>query len=74
MTVNRITELLDREEMSLAGAADLCGVRERTVERWIREETGIPDAQKRVLAERFSCTVEHLLGWDREPETQETAA
>jgi plasmid maintenance system antidote protein VapI len=71
---NRIPDLLKREDMSLADVARLCEVRERTIERWVREETGIPDDQKRRLAERFECSIEFLMGWDREPTTTVEAA
>ena len=65
MPTNRLTELLAREKMSRAAAADLCGVRERTVERWEKGTTGIPDEHKRTLIARFHVTAEYLLGWDR---------
>lgn len=65
MTGNRIAELLEREGMSLTAAADHFGVRERTIERWIKEETGVPDDVKRKFCARFKCSVEHLMGWDR---------
>lgn len=71
---NRIAELLLREDMSLEDAADLCAVGVRTVERWIREDTSIPDEQKRALAGRFECTVDFMLGWDRVPAQSGKAA
>jgi len=65
---NRIAELLLREGMSVEDAAALCEVKApRTVERWIREEVEIPDAQKIRLADRFQESVEYLMGWDRIP-------
>jgi transcriptional regulator with XRE-family HTH domain len=66
---NRIAELLLRADLSVAEAADFCGVTSRTVERWIREEVAIPDDQKRRLADRLEVSVEYLLGWDRTPAT-----
>ncbi len=46
--------------------ASKCGVSERTVQRWEEGTTGIPDTQKRKLAELFEVSVEYLLGWDSE--------
>jgi transcriptional regulator with XRE-family HTH domain len=66
MTLNRIAELLLREDMPLQDAADLCGVGARTVERWVREDTAIPDEHKRTLATRFDVTADYMLGWDRD--------
>ena len=72
---NRIAELLLREGMSVDDAASLCEVKAtRTVERWIREEVEIPDAQKRRLADRFEESVEYLMGWDRVPASSGKAA
>jgi DNA-binding XRE family transcriptional regulator len=65
VTTNRLQELYEREGLSRAAVADFCGVRERTVERWEKEDTGIPDDQKRRLCRRFKVSAEHLMGWDR---------
>lgn len=67
MSGNRIAELLLRDDLALPEAAEFCGVTIRTLERWIREETNIPDDQKRLLAGRFRVSVDYMLGWDREP-------
>lgn len=72
---NRLAELRRSCEMSIAELAVLCDVGHRTIERWERGETGIPDEQKRVLCLHFSVSIEHLMGWDREPsETGKAAA
>jgi transcriptional regulator with XRE-family HTH domain len=63
---NRLAELIARGDESLTDLAAFCGVRERTIERWVKGETGIPDSSKRVLAARFNVTPEYLMGWDRE--------
>jgi transcriptional regulator with XRE-family HTH domain len=72
--MNRLADLRRSREMSIAELAVLCDVGHRTVERWERGETGIPDDQKRLLCQHFEVSADHLLGWDRQPETGKAAA
>lgn len=65
MTTNRLQELREARTEARTEIATLCGVTERTVERWESEATAIPDSQKQALTEHFQVSVEHLLGWDR---------
>lgn len=66
MPPNRIEALRSSQELSRAELAVLCEVGEVTISRWERGETAIPDQQKFKLADRFSTSVEHLMGWDAE--------
>lgn len=66
MTTNRVQTLREAREMPRTDLASKCGVSERTVQRWEEGTTGIPDTQKRKLAELFEVSVEYLLGWDSE--------
>lgn len=53
--------------------AALCQRDTTTVGRWIKGEVEIPADLLRPLTEKFDCSVEHLLGWDREPATGKAA-
>ena len=66
---NRLSVLRQRAELSQAALASICDVTEQTVSRWERGTTAIPDDTKRLLCDRFECSVEHLMGWDRIPAT-----
>ena len=63
---NRLAELRRAAGMSIAELAVLCDVGHRTIERWERGETAIPDEQKRLLCLHFEVSADHLLGWDRQ--------
>lgn len=65
MTTNRLQELREQRGLARSEIATLCGVTERTVERWEKGDTAIPDPQKRVLTAYFNVTVERLMGWDQ---------
>jgi transcriptional regulator with XRE-family HTH domain len=65
-TPNRLFELREAAGISRPGLADLVGVGEHQVRRWESSDVLIPSRHLPVLAERFDCTVEHLMGWDRE--------
>jgi transcriptional regulator with XRE-family HTH domain len=70
MPPNRIVEL--RKAMGLSArqvglrVQEISGQQatERTVYRWERGETGIPDTQKLALADLFSVSVPWLMAWD----------
>lgn len=65
---NRVARCRKHSHLSRAGVADRLGVTERTVYRWERGETQIPDDAKLALADMFGgVTVSHLMGWDDEP-------
>jgi transcriptional regulator with XRE-family HTH domain len=40
------------------------GPTERTINRWERGESGVPDRWKLVLADVFGVSVPYLMGWD----------
>jgi transcriptional regulator with XRE-family HTH domain len=63
--LNRLTELREAAGISRPGLADLVGVGEHQVRRWESGEVLVPSKHLPLLAERFGCTVEHLMGWDR---------
>ena len=67
-TGNRLEELMDSHEPPLKryDVAALCKRDTTTVGRWISGEVPIPDQAKQTLCEHFKCSVEHLLGWDRD--------
>lgn len=66
-SANRLSQLRQKADLSQAALATICEVTEQTVSRWERGSTAIPDPSKRLLCERFGCTVEYLMGWDRIP-------
>ncbi len=65
MGENRLTELRKRDAISRAQLARDLDVDASTLWRWERGVIAIPDVHKRTLSQRFKCSVEHLLGWDR---------
>jgi transcriptional regulator with XRE-family HTH domain len=69
---NRLREL--RGDLHLVEVAAVCKVGERTIRRWEAGEVAIPDEHKLTLAAHFGVTVEHLMGWDREPVDAGSAA
>jgi transcriptional regulator with XRE-family HTH domain len=72
---NRIAELRQEAGVSQAEIAAEHGVKEVTVDRWEKEKTAVPDDHKRKLSARFGCSIEHLMGWDRQsPSGQKVAA
>jgi plasmid maintenance system antidote protein VapI len=71
---NRLGELMEREGVKRYEIAALCERDTTTVGRWITGEREIPAEFLRPLTERFDCTVEHLLGWDRESSSTTKAA
>jgi len=64
---NRLAELMEAENPPAQryeiGA--LCKRDTTTIGRWINGDVPIPDEAKQMLCTRFGCSVEHLLGWDR---------
>ncbi len=66
MDGNRIAELREAAGASQAEIAAEHGVKEVTVDRWEKDKTAIPDEHKRKLCKRFDCSVDHLMGWDRD--------
>lgn len=70
---NRIEELRLEAGVARVELAALCEVGEMTIRRWERNESEVSDEQKFRLAAYLSrklaraITVEHLMGWDREP-------
>lgn len=73
MPPNRIAQLLSEAGLSKVELAATCGVGEMTIRRWAHGDTAPSDEQKfriaELLTERLGRTVsiEHLMGWDREP-------
>jgi ribosome-binding protein aMBF1 (putative translation factor) len=67
-TKNRLEELREAAGMSRAGLADQVEVGEHQVRRWELNEVLIPTKHLAKLTELLDCTVEHLMGWDRQPE------
>ncbi len=65
-TSNRLKELRVRAGISRAGLADQAGVGEHQVRRWEANEVLIPSKHLAKLTELLNCSVEHLMGWDRE--------
>jgi hypothetical protein len=68
-TGNRLQQLMDSHEPPLKryDIGALCKRDTTTVGRWISGEVPIPDEAKRTLSDEFEVSVEHLLGWDRDP-------
>lgn len=71
---NRLGELMEKEGVKRYEIAALCERDTTTVGRWITGEREIPVEFLRPLTQRFSCSAEHLLGWDREPATSTVEA
>ncbi len=71
---NRLQPLREAAEISRAGLADHVGVGEHQVRRWEANEVLIPTKYLAALTELLDCTVEHLMGWDREPAESGKAA
>jgi hypothetical protein len=64
---NRLGELIAASGAKRFEIAALCERDTTTIGRWISGEVPIPTDALRSLTEHFGVTVEHLLGWDREP-------
>lgn len=64
---NRLEELRERAGLSRAGLADQVCVGEHQVRRWEANEVLIPTKHLAKLTELLDCSVEHLMGWDRQP-------
>lgn len=71
---NRLGELMDAAGLKRYEIGALCERDTTTVGRWINGDVPIPDEAKRALSQRFGCTVEHLMGWDRDPAPSKAAA
>lgn len=72
---NRLGELMQAAGIKRYEIAALCKRDTTTVGRWISGDVEIPAEFLRSLTGLFNCTVEHLLGWDREPSSSvETVA
>ncbi len=63
---NRLAELRCAANMTQSALGQRLGVDTVTVWRWEKGRMKISDGHKRTLCAIFECTVEHLLGWDRE--------
>lgn len=63
---NRLQELWEAAGISRAGLADRVGVGEHQVWRWESNEVLIPTKYLALLTELLDCSVEHLMGWDRD--------
>lgn len=74
MTTNRLRILREKNGEARTELATLCGVTERTIERWEGGVTGIPDAQKRLLGEHFGVSTDALMGWDRNEDHHEVVS
>jgi transcriptional regulator with XRE-family HTH domain len=62
---NRLARLREIQGLSRTDIASRLGVKsERTVYRWERGETPIPDDHKLALADLFGVSVTWLMGWD----------
>ena len=64
MAPNRLKELRSAQGFRLLDMGEQMGVALRTVNRWERMETQIPDHQKVRLAALFGVTVAYLMRWD----------
>jgi DNA-binding transcriptional regulator YiaG len=67
----RLTELRKQKRLELYDVAALLRITEGQVRRYENGQSVIPTLRARILAEHFGVTVEHLMGWDREPEPTE---
>lgn len=70
----RLTQLREKKGLELYDVAALLRITEGQVRRYENGASVIPTLRARVLAEHFGVSVEHLMGWDREPEPTEEAA
>lgn len=70
----RLEELRATKGLELYDVAALLRVTEGQVRRYENGSSVIPTLRARTLAEHFGVSVEHLMGWDREPEPDEAAA
>jgi len=73
-STNRLEQLREAAGISRAGLADRVGVGEHQVRRWEANEVLIPTKYLAQLTELLDCTVEHLMGWDRQPTDSQRAA
>lgn len=72
---NRIEALRNASGLSRAGVADRLAVTERTVYRWERGETSIPDDKKLALAQLFGgVSVIHMMGWEENGDGERAVA
>lgn len=74
LPLNRLQELREARSLHLVEVAAVCRVSERTLRRWEATEIAVPDSHKPTLAAFFDVSVEHLMGWDRQPASTEKAA
>lgn len=63
-STNRLTMLRTMAKLKPVDVASAMGVGERTVVRWERGVTTIPDEQKLALARFFEVSVTFLMAWD----------
>ena len=64
MIPNRLKELRSAQGLRLLDLGEQMGVALRTINRWERMETQIPDHQKVRLAAAFGVTVPYLMQWE----------
>lgn len=62
MPQNRLARLRRGLGWNQAQLADFMGVSSRTIYRWERGDTGIPDQHKARLCDLFGVSLDHLLG------------
>jgi transcriptional regulator with XRE-family HTH domain len=63
-TPNRLARLREIQGLSRTDIGSRLGVSERTVYRWERGETPIPDDHKLELADLFGTSVVWLMQWE----------
>lgn len=61
---NRLTALREAADLLPVDVASRLRVTERTVYRWERGESAIPDRHKLALAELFGVSVAWLMRWE----------
>lgn len=62
--LNRLTALREAADLLPVDVASRLRVTERTVYRWERGESAIPDRHKLSLAEMFGVSVSWLMRWE----------
>lgn len=72
---NRLLELRERADLPRVEVAARLRIGEHQVRRWEANESLIPTKHLAALTELLDCSVEHLMGWDRQStETPNRAA
>jgi transcriptional regulator with XRE-family HTH domain len=63
---NRLYRLREAQGLSRTDISERLGVSERTVYRWERGDTHIPDDHKLTLADLFGVSVTWLMRWSED--------